>query len=113
MNSSIKHFQFVYELAELGKMHGLIVYEHEYRYMGFGSWTIIIGKGTHRTKFRWDGKESDLDIRMSAFQNSNSMPDWKPVFPHVGGTKKTEAEVFAFVMQVLETQSLLSKTAEL
>jgi hypothetical protein len=37
------------------------------------------------------------------------MPDWKPVFPNVGGTKKTEAEVFAFVMEVLEKQYEMKK----
>jgi len=109
MNSSIKHHKLVYELAGSCEMHDLIVYEHEYSYMAFGSWMIIIGKSKHRTKFSWDGKESYLDISMSEFQNSNSMPDWKPVFPNVGGTEKTEAEVFAFVMEVLEKQYEMKK----
>ena len=109
MNSSIEHLKLVYELAGSCEMHDLIVYEHEYSYMVFGSWMIIIGKSKHRTKFSWDGKESYLDISMSDFQNSNSMPDWKPVFPNVGGTKKTEAEVFAFVMEVLEKQYEMKK----
>ncbi len=109
MNSSIEHFQLVYELAESCEMHDLIVYEHEYSYMHFGSWVIIIGNSKHRTKFSWDGKESYLGISMSKFQNSNSMPDWKPVFPSLGGTKKTEAEVFAFVMEVLEKQYEMKK----
>ena len=109
MNSSIEHLKLVYELAGYCEMHDLIVYEHEYSYMHFGSWMIIIGKSKHRTKFSWDGKESYLDISMSEFQNSNSMPDWKPVFPNVGGTKKTEAEVFAFVMEVLEKQYEMKK----
>ena len=109
MNSSIEHLKLVFELAESCERHDLTVYVYEYSYMAFGSWMIITGKNKHRTKFSWDGKESYLGISMSEFQNSSSMPDWKPVFPNVGGTKKTEAEVFAFVKEVLEKQYEMKK----
>lgn len=80
MNSTIEHLKLICELAESCEMHDLIVYEHEYRYMVFGSWMIIVGNSKHRTKFSWDGKESNLHICMSEFQNSNSMPDGSPYF---------------------------------
>jgi hypothetical protein len=104
MNESIKHIKLINELAEYCEKYNLIIFEHEYNYMAFGSWSVIIGKSKHRIKFSWDGKESYLGIGLSSFQNSNSIANWEPVFPSVSGTQKTEKEVFNFIKETLAKQ---------
>lgn len=104
MNSSIEHIRSINELAGYCEKYDLIIFEHEYNYMVFGSWLIVIGKSKHRMKFSWDGKESYLGIGLSVFQNSNSVANWEPVFPSVSGTQKTEEEVFNFIKETLAKQ---------
>ena len=104
MNSSVQHMRLVNELAEYCEKCDLTIFEHDYDYMAFGSWVLVIGKSKHRMKFSWDGKESYLGVGISKFQNSNSTANWEPEFPSIGGTQKTEEEVFSFVKDKLKKQ---------
>jgi len=104
MNSSIEHIQSVNKLADYCKQLGLTIFEHEYNYMAFGSWVLVIGKDKHRIKFNWDGKESYLGVAASKFQNSNSLPSWEPVLSSVGDTSIKQENVFSFIEETLEKQ---------
>jgi hypothetical protein len=104
MNTSIEHMRLVNEISDYCETHDLTIFEHQYNYMVFGSWLMVIGKSKHRMKFNWDGKESYLGISVSEFQNSNSPANWEPVFPGVGGVQKSAADVFAFVKESLGKQ---------
>ena len=107
MNSSIEHIKLINDVSEFCEKHDLIIFEHDYNYMVFGSWSLVIGKSKHRMRFSWDGKESYLGVGVSEFQNSNSTANWEPVLPSIGGTQKTEVEVFAFIKESLKKQYVI------
>ena len=107
MNTSIEHIHLLNELAKYCANHDLTIFEHKYHYLAFGSWSLIIGKDKYRMMFNWDGKESYLGIGKSTFQNSNSSPNWEPVFPSIGGTKQSEIAIFKFIKEQLKKQYLI------
>ena len=104
MSTSIEHMRLVNEIANFCESHNLTTLEHQYNYLMFGSWLLVIGKSKQRMKFSWDGKESYLGVEISQFQNSNSVAAWVPVFPGVVGVQKTGAEVFSFIKETLGKQ---------
>lgn len=107
MNTSIEHNQLVNEIAGYCEKNDLTIFVHNYNYMAFDSWVLIIGKDKHRMKFSWDGKESNLGVEQSKFHNSNSGPNWELVIPSIGGTKTTQGNVFAFIKELLAKQFVI------
>lgn len=107
MNTSIEHIRLLNDLAKYCENQGLTIFEHKYRYLAFGSWSLIIGKDKDRMMFSWDGKESYLGVGKSNFQNSNSSPNWEPVFPSIGGINQSEASVFSFIKKQLKKQYVI------
>ncbi len=104
MITSIEHIRLVNEIADFCESRDLTIFEHQYNYMVFGSWFLVIGKRKQRMKFSWDGKESYLGVEVSQFENSNSVAEWQPVSPNVVDVQKTEAEVFSFIKETLGKQ---------
>ena len=93
--------QLANELAAFCERRGLTFFAHDYDYMVFGSWSLIIGNSHRRIRFSWDGRESCLDVSASEFTNSNSVPSWEPLLPGIAGTALGQADVFAFVKEKL------------
>jgi len=104
MNVEMEHIELLHNLNKQCKGIGLTLYEHEYNYLAFGSWTIVVGTSKQRMKFSWDGKESSLGIGISSFQNSNSAPCWEPDLSGISGTTVTEEQVFQFICEKLCSQ---------
>ncbi len=102
-NSSIEHSRLVGSLAEYCDAHNLTIYKHDYDYLVFGSWIIVIGNDHHRVKFCWDGKESYLGVSESEFDNLNSDPDWRPFEWGPGGVSIEQVAVFEFIKEHLQS----------
>ncbi len=93
----MEHTELLNKLVNECTAIGVTLYEHSYKHQAFGSWYLVLGKPHHRMRFSWDGKESYLGIGEAAFGNSNSSPDWEPVFPSISGTRVKPEEVFEFI----------------
>lgn len=94
----MEHTELLNNLANECLEMGVTLYEHSYNYQAFGSWYLVVGKPHHRMRFSWDGKESYLGIVEAEFSYSGDVPEWKPVFPSISGTKTKPAEVFQFII---------------
>ncbi len=57
----------------------LAIYEANYNYWVFGSWTLVTGTSHYRLRFEFDGKEDWLEVFESEFDNSSSQPQWRSV----------------------------------
>ena len=102
-STSIEHLRLVGELAEYCAENNLTIYKHEYDYLIFGSWIIVVGEAHHRIKFSWDGKESYLGVSESEFKNQNSNSDWQRFEWGPGGTMEQGA-VFEFIREHLQSR---------
>jgi len=105
-NSSIEHSRLVGGLAEYCAENNFTIYKHDYDFLIFGSWIIVIGKAHHRVKFSWDGKESYLGVSESKFENQSSNPDWQPFEWGPGGAIE-QAAVFEFIKEHLQSRYAL------
>ena len=105
MNSSVEHIISLNSLAEFCTSAGLKIYEHEYNFMAFGSWVLVVGKDKHRLKFIWDGKDFMLSILKSDFQNSNSAPSWEPVFTNNANIEASKT--FAILIDELKKEYVI------
>ena len=76
---SATFFDALADLAKALLEHDLAVYENQYNYFAFGSWTLIVGTSHRRLRFEFDGKEDWLEVLESEFQNQGSQPQWKSV----------------------------------
>ena len=73
---SIDHLARVLEIAEALAAHGITLFEHDYNYLAFGSFSITFGDGHRRVQCQWDGKESLLSISFADLMNQNSVAKW-------------------------------------
>jgi hypothetical protein len=104
VSTPTEHADFVSRLSDEAEEDGLLLYSHEYDYLAFGSWTIVIGTSKRRLRFCWDGKESSLNIEMSQFQNSNSAPSWEAVSSSFDASEATDQELEALILQRLDAE---------
>ena len=100
----MEHTELLDDFANSCQQVGVTLYEHSYHYQAFGSWYVVVGKPHHRMRFSWDGKESYLGISEAEFCNSNSVPEWRPIFPSISGTQTRPAEVFDFILKKVSGQ---------
>jgi hypothetical protein len=100
----MEHTELLNSLNTQCNSIGLTLYEHNYNYMHFGSWSLVVGTSKNRMQFSWDGKESYLGISVSSFQNSNSAPCWESDLSGISGTTLSEEQVFQFIYEKLCAQ---------
>lgn len=71
-----EHFQQLSALSQRLAGAGLVVYEHHYQYLGFGSFMIEIGRAHRRLQFKWDGKERWLVSSSATPSSQGDPPAW-------------------------------------
>ena len=104
VSTPTEHAEFVSHLSDNADKKGLLLYNHEYHYLAFGSWTIVIGTSKKRLRFIWDGKDSSLNIETSRFQNSNSAPSWEPVSSSFDDSEMTDQELGRLILKKLDAE---------
>ncbi len=97
----MEHTELLNNLAKECNEIGVILYEYSYNHQVFGGWSVTVGRPHHRMHFSWDGKESYLGIGEAEFNNSNSVPNWEPVFPSISGTQTKPEEVFESITKMV------------
>ena len=87
------HFALINGLSEFCVRSGLSIYEHQYCYLSFGSWILVVGRSHKRLRFSWDGKEGLLTIEHSNFESQSCPPSWKSVAAPIKGDGMSEKEL--------------------
>ena len=91
------HLRALGELAERLSARGITIFEHWYSYEGFGSYTLVIGRGRSRLRFNWDGKDRWLRCCSTETAHSGIPTDWgKPksvAYEGIGVLEGIEAAV--------------------
>jgi hypothetical protein len=85
---------------------GFAIYESQYHYMVFGSWTLIAGVRHRRLRFIYDGKEHNLSVAIAKFPDSQSASTWQtlpsPSLTDVAGVNPSK--IFEKVVQIVREQ---------
>jgi hypothetical protein len=76
-SSHNEHFRQLHLLSGHMDLAGLTLYEHHYRYLGFGSFTIELGQPHKRLQYKWDGKERFLVCSTATLSGQGENPQWK------------------------------------
>ena len=63
---------FSHRLAEIG----YAIYQLEYHFFEFGSWSMECGRRHHRALLQWDGKESLVSLSQCVVADSRDPRDW-------------------------------------
>lgn len=89
---SVRHIEAVLALAQRLAAADIAIYEHSYRGLAFGSWTIVAGMRKERVRCSWDGRDGCLTVEQAAFPDSQQRTDWQHVKTEgVGVRHYTEA----------------------
>ncbi len=72
------HYHRIAELSDRLSQKHFAIYEHQYRYLAFGSWQLVAGTRKRRFRFTWDGRERFLQVEVAAVQSGVFAP-WSPI----------------------------------
>ena len=72
------HLRALLALAERLRAHSIAVLAHQYNYLAFGSWTMIVGNRHRRVQLNWDGREFLLSSARSEFGGTSAPATWRP-----------------------------------
>jgi hypothetical protein len=59
-------------LADIAAERGWALFQHDYLFLCFGSFTVEFGTRKKRRRYSWDGREGFLDIQDSDFADSRT-----------------------------------------
>ena len=71
-----EHFDLMREFSVFCSDHALLVFEHHFHWLVFGSWTIVVGTSHSRLRFTWDGKEGVLEVAEAVIGSQADRPAW-------------------------------------
>ena len=97
--SSAKYFKDVANLAERLAQQKIAIYEHQFTYMAFGSWEIVVGQRSKMLRFTYDGKDSYL-----SYCDSSVKPKTHLDLQHKRFATHRGEDPFAFICEVLERE---------
>lgn len=95
--NSVLHLEAVHAMAQRLSALDISIYEHSYRALAFGSWTIEAGKRKERARCVWDGRDEVLTVEQGVSSDSQRT-DWQPVEGEGDGVKHS-----AQALEVVET----------
>jgi hypothetical protein len=96
-----EHKEFVSRLLKRHESLGIKLCQDTYAEEIFGSWILVIGIKLKRLKFSWDAKESYLGVGYKNFYIFGFPTSWEILPTDVGGTQVSQAEIFAFIDNVI------------
>ena len=82
MSDAVWSQEFVSALAKFSanlSKSDYAIYNIDYSFMNFGSWTLEIGKRHDRIRFEWNGKESILTCSKASVGDSSSETNFNTV----------------------------------
>lgn len=96
--SSVRHIEALLEMTQRLAASDIALYEHNYSFLDFGSWTIVAGKRKARVKFSWDGKDGFLTVEQASFSDSRELQKWEHV-----KTESIRVTQFSEALSAMET----------
>jgi hypothetical protein len=58
---------------------GLVIYEHHFHYLVFGSFRVELGRAHKRLQFDWDGRDRWLSCSSATVSSQGDHPAWSKV----------------------------------
>jgi hypothetical protein len=78
-DEALKHLAKIVTIADAAARRDWALFQHDYLFLCFGSFTVEFGTRKKRRRYSWDGRDGFLDIQDSDFSDSRSPAKWKPI----------------------------------